>query len=109
MIEQHGSLKEPFNRAKLFNIGVIEGIFNHEIRNKATSNDEYPAECYCLILHDVDMLPVSDYSYSAKFIFVIFYFFHSQDKIIKSFYNVTGKLVNSLFLPTNANSSFIIC
>ena len=59
MIEQNGSLKEPFNRAKLFNIGVIEGIFNHEIRNQATFSDYDPVECYCLILHDVDMLPVS--------------------------------------------------
>ena len=60
MIEQYGSLKEPFNRAKLFNIGVIEGIFNQEIRNQATFIDDDQVKCYCLILHDVDMLPVSD-------------------------------------------------
>ena len=59
MIEQNGNTSEPFNRAKLFNIGVIEGIFNHEIRDRITSNENEENWCYCIVLHDVDMLPVS--------------------------------------------------
>lgn len=42
VIEQKDSL--PFNRAKLFNIGAVEAM-----------NAGYP----CLILHDVDMLPLT--------------------------------------------------
>ena len=63
VIEQYGSLSEPFNRAKLFNIGVIEGIFNHEIRALLESSKNEEEECYCLVLHDIDMLPVSEISY----------------------------------------------
>ena len=33
IIDQNGSLEEAFNRAKLFNVGVIEEIFQHEIPN----------------------------------------------------------------------------
>jgi hypothetical protein len=59
IIEQHGSMEEPFNRAKLFNVGVIEGIFNNEIRYHV-KNELHKGICYCIILHDVDMLPVSN-------------------------------------------------
>jgi hypothetical protein len=59
IIEQHGSMEEPFNRAKLFNVGVIEGIFNNEIRYQV-KNELHQDMCYCIILHDVDMLPVSN-------------------------------------------------
>ena len=58
IIEQYGTIEEPFNRAKLFNVGVIEGIFNYEVRQD-TKNDGIKM-CYCIILHDVDMLPVSN-------------------------------------------------
>ena len=57
IIEQNGNLEEPFNRAKLFNVGVIEGIFQHEIHNNHPI-DEQRKICYCLILHDIDTLPV---------------------------------------------------
>ena len=58
IIEQNGTETEPFNRAKLFNVGVIEGIFNQEMRrhHQYLGVKEY---CFCVILHDVDMLPVS--------------------------------------------------
>ena len=56
IIEQYGSPEEPFNRAKLFNVGVLEGIINHEARND--TNNGRNNESYCLILHDVDTLPV---------------------------------------------------
>ena len=58
IIEQHGSMKDPFNRAKLFNVGVIEGIFNHEI-SYSVKDERRKGICYCLVLHDVDMIPVS--------------------------------------------------
>ena len=58
IIEQHSNMEEPFNRGKLFNVGVIEGIFNHEIRYHE-KNVLHQDICYCIILHDVDMLPVS--------------------------------------------------
>ena len=59
VIEQNGpESEEPFNRAKLFNVGVIEGIFNHEIRYH--SENEMSQMCYCIILHDVDMIPVGN-------------------------------------------------
>ena len=57
IIEQSGPTDEPFNRAKLFNVGVIEGIFYQEIRNDNLANGSQKV-CYCIILHDVDMLPV---------------------------------------------------
>ena len=57
IIEQNGNLEEPFNRAKLFNVGVIEGIFQHEIQNNHPI-DGQEKMCYCLILHDIDTLPV---------------------------------------------------
>ena len=56
IIEQYGSPEEPFNRAKLFNVGVREGIINYEARND--TNNGRNNESYCLILHDVDTLPV---------------------------------------------------
>ena len=58
IIEQHGSMEDPFNKATLVNVGVIEGIFNHEIRY-SVKNERRQGICYCLILHDVDMIPVS--------------------------------------------------
>ena len=69
IIEQHGSMEEPFNRAKLFNVGVIEAIFNHEIRYQLR-NEIHQDICYCIILHDVDMLPVSKLEY---FLYQIFF------------------------------------
>ena len=57
MIEEKGAPKDPFNRAKLFNVGVIEGIFNYEFRY--LSEKDLNHMCYCIILHDVDMIPVS--------------------------------------------------
>ena len=51
-------MEDPFNKAKLFNVGVIEGIFNHEI-SSSVKNERRKGICYCLILHDVDMIPVS--------------------------------------------------
>lgn len=58
IIEQYGSLEEPFNRAKLFNVGVVEGIFNDEVRQEIKNGGR--KMCYCIILHDVDMVPVSN-------------------------------------------------
>ena len=57
IIEQNGNLEEPFNRAKLFNVGVIEGTFQQEIQNNHPI-DGQEKMCYCLILHDIDTLPV---------------------------------------------------
>ena len=59
IIEQSGSQETPFNRAKLFNVGVIEGIYNMEMRSNM--HDAERKVCYCVILHDVDMVPVSNF------------------------------------------------
>ena len=49
--------KKPFNRAKLFNVGVREGVMKMEM-DKAKSCNVTSLK-YCLILHDIDLLPVS--------------------------------------------------
>ena len=56
VVEQSGSLQEPFNRAKLFNVGVIEGILKEPGGEDAQERNH--RKRYCIILHDVDMLPV---------------------------------------------------
>ena len=57
VIEQSGTIQEPFNRAKLVNAGVIEGILHQHFDN-IQKVDGLQKFCYCVILHDVDMLPV---------------------------------------------------
>ena len=42
---------------------MIEGIFNQEISGLLASRKNEEQECYCLVLHDIDMLPVSEISY----------------------------------------------
>ena len=69
VIEQYGSLEEPFNRAKLFNVGVIEGILRQEMYKNETHESQTSHHCYCVILHDVDMIPVSKISKSFLFRF----------------------------------------
>ena len=64
VIEQHGSLEEPFNRAKLFNVGVIEGILRQEMYKNETHESKKNHHCFCVILHDVDMIPVGKISKS---------------------------------------------
>ena len=49
--------EKPFNRAKLFNVGVREGVMKMEM-DKAKSCNVTSLK-YCLILHDIDLLPVS--------------------------------------------------
>ena len=57
VVEQSGTIQEPFNRAKLINAGVIEGILHQQFDN-TQKVDGLPKFCCCVILHDVDMLPV---------------------------------------------------
>ena len=57
VVEQSGTIQEPFNRAKLINAGVIEGILHQQFDN-IQKFDGLQKFCYCVILHDVDMLPV---------------------------------------------------
>ena len=89
---------------------MIEGIFNNEIRNKLTGSEIEVKECYCIILHDVDMVPVSEDS-------VLFNICtKSLNNHISNFYCKTayiivsfpGKFGDSLFLPTDANPAVII-
>ena len=56
VVEQSGSVQEPFNRAKLFNVGVVEGILKEPGCEDAQETNRQKR--YCIILHDVDMLPV---------------------------------------------------
>ena len=55
VIEQFG--KSIWNKAKLINVGVIEGILRQHFDNiqKDGGSQKF---CYCVILHDIDMLPV---------------------------------------------------
>ena len=57
VIEQSETIQEPFNRAKLINAGVIEGILHQHFDN-IQKVDGFQKFCYCVILHDVDMLTV---------------------------------------------------
>ena len=94
MQQKHFSRYKYFyqSRAKLFNVGVIEGIFYQEIRNHNLANGSQNV-CYCIILHDVDMLPVR---ISMEIIF--------QDPEISE--TITSKILNfcvnrSLFSKAN--------
>ena len=49
--------EKPFNRAKLFNVGVREGVMKMEMDKAKYCNVTNLK--YCLILHDIDLLPVS--------------------------------------------------
>ena len=49
--------KKPFNRAKLFNVGVKEAVMKMEV-DKA-NHCKVTGLKYCLVLHDIDLMPVS--------------------------------------------------
>ena len=55
VIEQFG--RSIWNKAKLINVGVIEGILRQHFEN-IQKKDGSQKFCYCVILHDIDMLPV---------------------------------------------------
>ena len=46
----------PFNRAKLFNVGVKEGVMKMEVEKAQKCNAT--SLNYCVILHDIDLIPV---------------------------------------------------
>ena len=48
--------EKAFNRAKLFNVGVKEGVMRMEMEKAKACNITLK---YCLILHDIDLIPVS--------------------------------------------------
>ena len=66
VIEQYGLLEEPFNRAKLFNVGVIEGILRQEMYKKETHESQTSHHCYCVILHDVDTVSYTHLTLPTK-------------------------------------------
>ena len=47
---------KPFNRAKLFNVGVKEGVMKMEVEKAQKCNAT--SLNYCVILHDIDLIPV---------------------------------------------------
>ena len=47
---------KPFNRAKLFNVGVKEGVLKMELEKAQKCNAT--SLNYCVILHDIDLIPV---------------------------------------------------
>ena len=46
---------------------MIEGILRQEMYKKETHESQTSHHCYCVILHDVDMIPVSEIS---KYFFI---------------------------------------
>jgi len=54
VVKQSGTIQEPFNRAKLINVGVIEGKLHQQFDNIQKVNG-LQNFCYCVILHDVDI------------------------------------------------------
>ena len=60
--------EKAFNRAKLFNVGVREGVMKMEMDKAKSCN--FTSLKYCLILHDIDLLPVSNIpSFNAGILF----------------------------------------
>ena len=52
---------------------MIEGILRQEMYKKETHEGQTSHHCYCVILHDVDMIPVSEiskYFYRLNWIFL---------------------------------------
>jgi len=61
---------KPFNRAKLFNVGVIEAVLKiekpkseacakHEASSSSTNSTSSSKTHFCLILHDIDLMPLN--------------------------------------------------
>jgi len=48
--------EKAFNRAKLFNVGVREGVMRMELEKAKACNITLK---YCLILHDIDLIPMN--------------------------------------------------
>ena len=84
---------KPFNRAKLFNVGVKEGVMKMEVEKAQKCNAT--SLNYCVILHDIDLIPVINQN-QKKFCFNLGIFLYCTNPSKKTRHKLLRKMIFQL-------------